>query len=82
MYAISSSIIGYQVSDDRTVGPCTLAMLMALGKIADGYSAYPLASQLFAFIEDNPLNFDITQVIGLTNKTEKCLHSFVPLNKC
>lgn len=35
--------------------------------IADGYPAYPLAAQQFALNKDNPLNFDITQVIGLTN---------------
>ena len=35
--------------------------------IADGYPAYPLAAQRFALNKDNPLNFDITQVIGLTN---------------
>lgn len=75
--AVSRSIIGYRVSDNRGVGPCILAMRMALDKlkklpenfkfIADGYSAYPLASQQFALREENPLNFDITQVIGLTN---------------
>jgi hypothetical protein len=35
--------------------------------VADGYSAYPLAAQQFALREENPLQFDITQVIGLTN---------------
>ncbi|MBM7562436.1 integrase core domain-containing protein [Fusibacter tunisiensis] len=34
--------------------------------IADGYSAYPLAAQQFALM-DEPLVFDITQVIGLAN---------------
>lgn len=38
--------------------------------IADGYSAYPLASQQFALREKNPLEFDITQVIGLSNDDE------------
>jgi len=80
MDALSRSIIGYQVSDNRSVGPCILAMRMAfkyvkeLPKgfkfIADGYPAYPLASQQFALKEDNPLFFDITQVIGLTNDDE------------
>jgi len=80
MDAISRSIIGYQVSDNRSVGPCILAMRMAfrgLKKlpscfrfIADGYSAYPLAAQQFALREDNPLKFDITQVIGLTDDDE------------
>ena len=36
--------------------------------IANGYPAYPLAAQRFALNKDNPLNFDITQVIGLTNE--------------
>ena len=52
--ALSRSIIGYRVSDNRSVGPCILAMRQALKYfkklpktfrfIADGYSAYPLAS--------------------------------------
>ena len=77
MDAISRSIIGYRVSDNRGVGPCIMAMRMAFQNlkslpenfrfIADGYSAYPLAAQQFALREDNPLKFDITQVIGLTN---------------
>ena len=77
MDAVSRSIIGYQVSDNRGVGACILAMRMAFRQIkqitknfrfiADGYSAYPLAAQQFALREDNPLQFDITQVIGLTN---------------
>jgi len=77
MDAISRSIIGYQVSDNRGVGPCILAMRMAFRTlkelpqkfcfIADGYSAYPLAAQQFSLREENPLKFDITQVIGLTN---------------
>ncbi len=77
MDAVSRSVIGYQVSDNRTVGPCILAMRMAFKRvkditkgfkfIADGYSAYPLAAQQFALKEKDPLAFDITQVIGLTN---------------
>jgi len=77
MDALSRSIIGYQVSDNRGVGPCILAIRMALERlkqlpekfrfIADGYSAYPLASQQFSLKEDNPKTFEITQVIGLTN---------------
>ena len=61
----------------RGVGPCILAMRMAFKNIvklpktfkfiADGYPAYPLAAQQFALNKDNPLNFDFTQVIGLTN---------------
>ena len=52
MDAATRSIIGYQVSDNRGVGPCILAMRMALKHfkelpekfkfIADGYSAYPI----------------------------------------
>ena len=77
MDAVSRSILGYQVSDNRGVGPCILAMRMAFRNlkklpenfrfIADGYSAYPLAAQQFAQRVENPLKFDITQVIGLTN---------------
>ena len=77
MDAISRSIIGYRVSGNRGVGACIMAMRMALKNItelpkafrfiADGYPAYPLAAQQFALNEDNPLKFDITQVIGLTN---------------
>jgi transposase-like protein/uncharacterized protein YbaR (Trm112 family) len=77
MDALHRSIIGYQVSDNRSVGPCILAMRMAFRKIkklpekfnfvADGYSAYPLAAQQFALKKDNPLIFFITQVFGLTN---------------
>ena len=54
MNAACRSIIGYQVSDNRGVGPCILAMRMAFQElkklpgnfkfIADGYSAYPLAA--------------------------------------
>ena len=77
MDAVSRSILGYRVSDNRGVGACILAMRMAFKNlktlpekfkfIADGYSAYPLAAQQFALRDDNPLQFDITQVIGLTN---------------
>ena len=77
MDAVSRSVIGYQVSDNRTVGPCILAMRMAFRRIkeisrnfkfiADGYSAYPLAAQQFSLKDQNSLDFDITQVIGLTN---------------
>ena len=76
--AVSRSVLGYRVSDNRGVGACILAMRMAFGKltklpenfrfVADGYSAYPLAAQQFALKEDEPLDFDITQVIGLTNE--------------
>jgi hypothetical protein len=76
MDACKKSILGYQVSNTRSVGPCILAMRMAFDKfqhfpgkllkfIADGYSAYPLAKQQFE-LEENKI-FDLTQVIGLTN---------------
>ena len=77
MNAACCSIIGYQVSDNRGVGPCILAMRMAfqgLKKlpenfkfIADGYSAYPLAAIEFAKKFGKDFSFQITQVIGLTN---------------
>jgi transposase-like protein/DNA-directed RNA polymerase subunit RPC12/RpoP len=80
MDAVSRSILGYQVSDNRSVGPCILAMRMAFNRlkslsanfkfVADGYSAYPLAAQQFSLREEDPLTFDITQVIGLTNDDE------------
>ena len=75
------SILGYQVSDNRSVGPCILAMRMALRYfknglpkdfkfIADGYSAYPLAAQQFFHEYGEKFKFYITQVIGLTNDDE------------
>jgi transposase-like protein len=80
MDAASRSIIGYQASDNRGVGPCILAMRMAFRNlkelpknfqfIADGYSAYPLAAQQFFHEFGDKFKFDITQVIGLTNDDE------------
>lgn len=80
MDAVSRSIIGYQVSDNRSVGPCILAMRMAFRHlkelpknfkfIADGYSAYPLAAAEFARRFKDTFQFNITQVIGLTNEDE------------
>ena len=80
MDAASRSILGYQVSDNRSVGPCILAMRMALKHfkelpehfkfIADGYSAYPLAAQQFFREYGEKFKFSITQVIGLTNDDE------------
>ncbi len=77
MNAATRSIIGYQVSDNRGVGPCILAMRMAFRDllklpenfkfIADGYSAYPLAAMEFARKCGKDFAFRITQVIGLTN---------------
>ncbi len=74
------SVIGYQVSDNRGVGPCILAMRMAFRHlkelpknfkfIADGYSAYPLAAQEFFHEFGDKFKFEITQVIGLTNDNE------------
>lgn len=71
------AIIGYQISDNRGVGPCILSMRMAFKHlkeipkgfkfIADGYSAYPLAAQQFYRESEGSMKFDITQVIGLTN---------------
>jgi len=78
MDAVSRSILGYRVSSDRGVGPCILAMRMALQHfkklpekfrfVADGYSAYPLAAQQFFLNYGKDFEFDITQVIGLTNE--------------
>ena len=80
MDAISRSIIGYQISDNRGVGPCIMSMRMALKHlkelpekfkfIADGYSAYPLAAQQCFLQSKGKIKFDITQVIGLTNNDE------------
>ena len=80
MDAVSRSIIGYQVSDNRGVGPCILAMRMAFRHlkelpekfkfVADAYSAYPLAAQQFFVEFGDKFKFDITQVVGLTNDDE------------
>ena len=72
MDAVKRSILGYQVSDNRSVGPCILAMRMALRNfkeklpqgfkfIADGYSAYPLAAQQFFIKYGKRFKFDITR---------------------
>ncbi len=76
MDTIKKSILGYTVSDNRTVGPCIIAMRDTFRKfkqfpknltfVADGYSAYPLAAQQFSR-ENEEHKFEITQVIGLTN---------------
>jgi len=82
MDTIKKSLLGYTVSDNRTVGPCIIAMRDAFSKfnvfkqhkklpddldfVADGYSAYPLAAQQFE--RNNPEHkFKIIQVIGLKN---------------
>ena len=77
MDAASRVIIGYQISDNRGVGPCIMAMRMAFQHlkelpenfrfIADAYSAYPLAAQQFLLKYGEKFKFDITQVVGLTN---------------
>ena len=75
MDAIKKSILGYQISNTRDVGPCILAMRMAFSKFkefpgkllkfaADGYSAYKLAQQQFML---QGMDFNLIQVIGLTN---------------
>lgn len=80
MDAARRSIIGYQISDNRVVGPCIMSMRMAFKHlkelpekfkfIADGYSAYPLAARQFFIQSKGKIKFDITQVIGLTNDDE------------
>ncbi len=76
MDALKKSILGYQVSATRDVGPCILAMRMAFSKfktfpgkalkfVSDAYSAYNLAHQQFSL---NNMEFDLIQVIGLTNE--------------
>ena len=77
MDAVKRSILGYRVSDNRSVGPCIMAMRAAFRHfkelpgdfrfIADGYSAYPLAAQQFFHKYGEKFRFEITQVIGLTN---------------
>lgn len=75
MDALKKSILGYQISNTRDIGPCVLAMRMAFGKFkefpgkalkfaADGYTTYKLAQQLFA---EKGMDFNLIQVIGLTN---------------
>jgi len=81
MDAVKRSVLGYQVSESRDVGPCILTMRMAFRTfceklpkgfrfIADGYSAYPLAAQQFHLKYGEPMRFDVTQVLGLTNEDE------------
>ncbi len=75
MDAIKKSILGYQISNTRDVGPCILAMRMAFAKFkdfpgkalkfaSDGYNAYKLAQQQFML---QNMDFNLIQVIGLTN---------------
>ena len=76
MDAIKKSILGYRTSVSRDTSPCILAMRMAFDKfkkfpvkalkfVSDGFTAYPLARQQFAF---HGMDFDVTQVVGLTNE--------------
>lgn len=77
MDAVKRSILGYRVSASRGVGPCILALRQALRSfeklpenfrfVADGYSAYPLAAQQFYLNYGKDFEFDVTQVLGLTN---------------
>lgn len=75
MDVIKKSILGYSVSETRTLEPCLHAMRMAFDKftvfpgmalkfIADGYPIYKLAQVQFAL---EKMEFPLTQVIGLTN---------------
>lgn len=75
MDAIKKSILGYRSSDSRDTSHCILTMRMAFDKfkefpgkalkfVADGYTAYKLAEQQFKL---HGMDFDVTQVIGLTN---------------
>lgn len=75
MDALKKSILGYQVSNSRSIGPCILTMRMAFAKfkefpglalkfVSDGYSVYNLAKQQFLL---NEKDFSLIQVIGLTN---------------
>ncbi len=76
MDVIKKSILGYSVSDTRTLEPCLRAMRMAFDKfttfpgmamkfIADGFPIYKLAQIQFAL---EKMEFPLTQVIGLTNE--------------
>lgn len=75
MDAIKKSILGYRSSDSRDTVPCILAMRMAFDKfksfpgkalkfIADAYNSYKLAELEF---KKHGIDFDVTQVVGLTN---------------
>lgn len=80
MDAASRSTIGYDVSDNQSVGPCILAMRMVFWHltklpghfrfIAGGHSAYPLDAMEFARKFKDNFKFNITQTIGLTNADE------------
>lgn len=73
--AETRAIIGYQVSDNRGVGPRIMAkrmefqhlkkLLKEFRFISNGYSAYTLVAQ--QFFHEFGEKFKITQVIDLTN---------------
>ena len=76
MDAIKKSILGYHSSEYRDTIPCILTLRMAFDKfkefpgkalkfVADGYNSYKLAQQQFKL---HNMDFDVTQVIGLTNE--------------
>jgi len=78
MDAIKKSILGYHSSECRDTVPCVLTLRMAFDKfkefpgkalrfVADGYNSYKLAQQQFKL---HNMDFDVTQVIGLTNEDE------------
>ena len=75
MDAIKKSILGYHSSDSRDTVPCILAMRMAFDKfktfpgkalkfVSDAYNSYKLAELEF---KKHGMDFDVTQVVGLTN---------------
>lgn len=75
MDAIKKSILGYRSSDSRDTVPCILAMRMAFDKfktfpgkalkfVSDAYNSYKLAELEF---KKHGMDFDVTQVVGLTN---------------
>jgi len=76
MDAIKKSILGYAVSNTRTLEPCMLALrrafshftkfpAKALNLTVDGYSIYELARLQFRM---KNMDFNLTKVIGLTNQ--------------
>lgn len=77
MNAAYLSIIGYQVSDNRSVGPCILAMCMAFhglkscwttsNSLLTAIAPIPLSAMEFAKKFGKDFAFPITQGIGLTN---------------
>lgn len=75
MDAIKKSILGYRSSNSRDTVPCIFAMRMAFDKfkvfpgnalkfVADAYNSYKLAELEF---KKHGMDFDVTQVVGLTN---------------